>query len=103
MLEQIQYRMAEVIFRPIRVLRACWAEGRKTSNHYMLAGWTVFLPALGFGIMLGKGLSSEAFRFDAEPSLIGNIGLSFVLVWLVFTFYAGLMAAVTGLIGTLRN
>ena len=103
MLEQVQYRMAEVIFRPIRVLRACWVEGRKTSNHYMLAGWTVFLPTLGFGIMLGKGLSSDAFRFDAEPSLIGNIGLFFVLIWLMFTFYAGLMAVVTGLIGTVRS
>jgi hypothetical protein len=37
MLEQIQYRMAEIIFRPIRVLRACWAEARKTRNHSMLA------------------------------------------------------------------
>ena len=60
-----------------QAINTCWRDG------------PFFLPTLGFGIMLGKGLSSDAFRFDAEPSLIGNIGLFFVLVWLVFTFYAG--------------
>ncbi len=102
-LEEMQIRMAEVIFRPLRVLKSCWSEGRTTCNRYSLAGWTVFLPALGFGAMLAKGLSSEAFRFDREPTLISNIGLIFVAVWLAFTMYTGFMAVATGLIGTVRR
>lgn len=103
MFEEMQIRMAEVVFRPLRVLKSCWSEGRVTCNRYSLAGWSVFLPALGFGVILGKGLSSEAFRFDREPTLISNIGLIFVAVWLAFTMYAGFMAVATGLIGTVRR
>jgi len=101
--EEMQIRMAEVIFRPLLVLKSCWSEGRTTCNRYLLAGWTVFLSALGFGAMLAKGLSSKAFRFDREPTLISNIGLIFVTVWLTFTMYAGFMAVATGLIGTVRR
>lgn len=101
--EEMQIRMAEVIFRPMRVLKSCWSEGRSTCNRYSLAGLTVFVPALGFGAMLSKGLSSDAFRLDREPTLIFNIGLIFVTVWLAFTMYAGFMAVAAGLIGTVRR
>ncbi len=40
-LEEMQIRMAEVIFRPLRVLKSCWSEGLTTCNRYLLAGWTV--------------------------------------------------------------
>lgn len=103
MFDILQKRMAEMIFQPKRVLKTCWVEGRKASNLYMVAGWIVFLPALGFGIVLGETLSADAFLLDARPTLISNIGLLFVLVWLAFTLYAGFMAVATGLMATFRS
>lgn len=103
MLDRLQYRMAEVIFRPLHVLRTCWTGGRQIRRHYTLAALAVFLPTLGFGLLLGKGLSGEAFRVDADPSLIGNVGIMFVTIWTAFSFYSCLIAVAISLISTVRR
>lgn len=95
--------MAEVIFRPFRVLRCCWAGGRKIAKKYMLSAWMVFLPILGFGLYLGKGLSGPAFRLDAAPSIIGNIGVIFAIIWLVFALYIFMLIMVIGIISYIRK
>lgn len=98
MLERLQYRMAEVVFRPFRVLSLSWKGGRAVSAKYTLAAWAVFLPTLGFGLWLGKGLSGDPFRLDTQPTTLTYIGLAFAGIWLFFTLYVALVAIALGLL-----
>lgn len=87
-LDLLQYRMAEIVFRPGRVVRACWRGGRPTINRYMLAFLTVFLPALGFGIVMGWAMSgSEHFLFGAERTFTRQLGEAFMLIWMIAVLY----------------
>jgi len=103
MFDQLQYRMAEVVFRPFKVLRSCWVRGRQGTRKYTLAAWMVFLPTLGFGLWLGNTLKGPIFSFDAAPSFSGYIGLLLTILWFCFTFYIFVLLMVIGLIRYIRK
>src|SRR5690606_17815304 len=87
-LDLLQYRMAEMVFGPSRVIRACWRGGRLAMHRYMLAFLTVFLPALGFGIVMGWAMSgSEHCLFGAERTFTRQLGEAFMLIWMIAVLY----------------
>lgn len=103
-LDRIQYHMAEIVFHPIRVVRACWKGGRSTTGIYQLATWTLLLPVLGFGAMMMWVMNGDdTFRLDANPSLARSVGEWFIVIWTMSLFYLFFISIIIQVIGWFRE
>lgn len=103
-LDQIQYSMAEIVFRPVRVVRTCWRKGRPATGVYNLAIWTLFIPWLGFGAAMAWAMrGDDAFRLDAGPSLAFSVAEWFIVIWVISLLYLLAMSMIIQFIGWFRK
>ncbi|MYB77836.1 MAG: hypothetical protein F4X83_12265 [Chloroflexi bacterium] len=87
-LDDLQYRMAECLFRPRKVLSLIWQHGKMVSSGYLWAMVLIFLGWCGLGVLLGPVLSDPRyFSLDSPPSVIGWMGQLTILVWMFVGIY----------------
>lgn len=101
--DSLQYRMAEVLFRPFRSIKIVWKGPRPTRRNYRIAAGVLIIAGLGFGALMLNVFTGTSGGFRDTQSWIHTVALMFINIWSLFMIYVVLTSIVFEFIAFVRR